>query len=230
MGGILNPAGNIVQLYNVEGQSFLYPTLLKVAKKELGSDPFVANDIIAVANQKGILIDKAIVDYYLAYKANPKTVSHQELLDMIGQKITKSVDPMMYHNQVKILDTIRYQTYDEKSGWSDWTEVTLDTCKAMIDFEELMQQHVDFVKGSSSINVELVLSTPHDLRPQSVTWTSINRLDDNTSEYKPQSVYTTIGARLQTYVGLYSEDDTEFTELVSEFSQMGQELQYQCKV
>jgi hypothetical protein len=50
MGGILNPAGNIVQLYNVNGRSFLYPTLLKTAKKELGSDPFVANDIIAVAN------------------------------------------------------------------------------------------------------------------------------------------------------------------------------------
>ena len=87
-----------------------------------------------------------------------------------------------------------------------------------------------FVEGSSSINVELVLSTPHDLRPQSVTWTSINHLDSNTIESKPQSVYTTIGARLQTYVGLYSEDDVEFTELVSEFSQMGQELQYQCKV
>lgn len=230
MGGILNPAGNIVQLYNVNGQSFLYPTLLKTAKKELGSDPFVANDIIAVANQKGIPIDKAIVDYYLAYKSNSETVSHQDLLDMIGQKITMPVDPMMYHNKVKILDTIRYQTYDKESGWSDWTEVTLDTCKAMIDFEELMQQRVDFVEGSSSINVELVLSTPHDLRPQSVTWTSINYLNNNTIESKPQSVYTTIGARLQTYVGLYSEDDVEFTELVSEFSQMGQELQYQCKV
>jgi hypothetical protein len=47
------------------------------------------------------------------------------------------VNPMMYHSQVKILDTIRYQTYDG-AEWSDWTEVTLDTCKAMIDFEELM--------------------------------------------------------------------------------------------
>jgi hypothetical protein len=97
------------------------------------------------------------------------------------------------------LDTIRYRKKGKTENGEDleWTYVTLDTNESMIQYELFVQENVDFTgNGTSNIELEVVLSTPHDLRPQSVTWVSINTLDNGEVEQKPHSVYTTIGARL----------------------------------
>jgi hypothetical protein len=48
----------------------------------------------------------------------------------------------------------------------------LDSEEALLEYKALLDANTDYVTGESNMEVELILSKPHDLRPQSISWTT----------------------------------------------------------
>ena len=87
--------------------------------------------------------------------------------------------------------------------------------------------------GVSNIQLELVLSTPHDLRPQHVSWKSVHQGSPDgvttVSYHKPHSIYSTKAARLASTVGQIKLEQNQLEAAIAELSQTGQDLQQHCK-
>ena len=78
------------------------------------------------------------------------------------------------------------------------------------------------VTGISNIKLELVLSTPHDLRPQHVSWKSVHQGSPDGvttgSYYKPHSIYSTKAARLASTVGQIKLEQNQLEAAIAELS------------
>ena len=132
-------------------------------------------------------------------------------------------------NTIKLLDTITYKLNAEDK----WHTITLDTPEKFIQLWNIIDENVDYITGISNIELELVLSTPHDLRPQHVSWKSIHQGSPDgvttVSYHKPHSIYSTKAARLASTVGKIKLEQNQLEAAIAELSQLGQDLQQHCK-
>lgn len=229
LGGILNPASNLVQLYTVEGQTYTYPTLLRKAKRELRKNPEAIRALQRFTTSTSRNKDLDIIKFYMQQLAHPDW-KIEDIILSLDSEVTQRIKPHS-SNIIKVLDTIRYRIQNEQGEWSDWTVKQLDSEEAMLEYKELLDSNTDYVTGESTMEVELILSRPHDLRPQSISWTTEHTTNDGQIEKIPQSVYTTIGARLSTAVGKTdpgAEDMLAVQLAITELTQLGQEFKQQC--
>lgn len=231
LGGILNPASNIVQLYTLNGQTYTYPTLLRKAKRELRKNPEVIRALSRFTTSTSRNKDLDIVKFYMLQQTHPDW-KIEDIILSLDNDVTQKVKPHS-SNIIKVLDTIRYRIKNELGQWSNWTVKQLDSEEALLEYKALLDANTDYVSGESNMEVELILSKPHDLRPQSISWTTEHTTAEGQIEKIPQSVYTTIGARLSTAVGKTdpgTEDMLTVQLAITELTQLGQEFKQQCEL
>lgn len=215
LGGILNPASNIMQLYEFNGKQYLYSTLLREARKNLSKDLQAKQALQERWNSINSDKNQDIIRYYQLYTLFPK-LSSQDIIDRLDKPISIPIE----ESKIKILDTIKY-TIDSKEEI-----ITLDTPNAFIDLKKIIDQNTDPITGEKNIQLELVITTPHDLRPQNISWiTTVNETNK-----VAHSVYNTIGARLSQAVGKVQKDLDNIDSIIADLAEDGQNIEKSCKL
>ena len=119
LGGILNPASNIMQIYEVNGKKYLFTTLLKQARQALAKDTEahtrLGNYWTVNRNTRK---DFDIVKYYLHIQSGK---TPEQAIAVLNDDVTRSINYQEI-NQIKPLDTIRYR----RDG-GDWEYLSLNT-------------------------------------------------------------------------------------------------------
>ena len=105
----------------------------------------------------------------------------------------------------------------------------------MFKFKSLVNSNYDPVLGRLTIDLELLTSKPHDLRPQDVTWSTIRTVGQTESgqpiiEKVPNSIYTTIGARLAGAVGKSRSMNDQIDNIIASLAEDGIEIKQSCKL
>lgn len=140
LGGILNPASNIMQIYEVNGKQYLFTTLLKEAKRVLSRDSAARTNLEAYWKiNSETRKDFDIVKYYL------HTLTGKSLEEAIASIKDEITIPITYSeiNTIKPLDTVRYRLSEN----SDWEYLPLTTQENLLKFHELVNSNTDAVLG-----------------------------------------------------------------------------------
>lgn len=228
LGGILNPASNIMQIYDVNGKQYLFTTLLKEAKRVLSRDSEAHANLETYweANPE-TRKDFDIVKYYL-HTILGKTP--EEAIASIKDDVTV---PIAYSkiNTIKPLDTIRYRLSES----DDWEYLSLNTQENLLKFYELVNANTNTLSGTMLMQVELVISRPHDLRPQNITWTTlhpsgITSNGETIINAQANSIYATIGTRLARSVGKKRDINNQIDNIIASLAEDGIEIKQSCKL
>ena len=92
-----------------------------------------------------------------------------------------------------------------------------------------MDKYLAF-KRSENAQVYKVLDIPHDLRPQIISWNSIEDNSLNSIQENPiQDVYSTIEAELQYEVGKQKHSNDEINEILANLADEGNDIKNKCK-
>lgn len=233
LGGVLNPASNIMQIYSIGDKTYTFSTLLKEARTKLMRMPDIRKGLTDLWLNTKPTIEEKNRQLVIAYLLSQQGKTAEEIIDRISHVGSDFVVTLPIKvsdaNTIKLLDTITYTLGTEDS----WHTITLDTPEKFIQLWNLIDENVDYVTGISNIKLELVLSTPHDLRPQHVSWKSVHQgsSDGVTTGYyyKPHSIYSTKAARLASTVGKIKLEQNQLEAAIAELSQTGQDLQQHCK-
>ena len=247
LGGILNPASNIFQIYTIGDNTYTFTTLLKIAKRELAKDPKITTalqkffldkkNLIITNQQQGQLSFKQdkdgknndidIVNFYLAYKYGNYS-SIEEIIEKVlreGEPITKPIENM--HSiwaEIQILDTIRYR----KKTTDPWTQITLDSRQTLNNFVNVLSSSLNSETGDFDLQVELVLSTPHDLRPQIAVWTSKQNIGMKQVDVVETS-FTSTFARFASTTKDSPFESESINNVTSDLVKQGEEIMENCK-
>ena len=233
LGGVLNPASNIMQIYSIGDKTYTFSTLLKEARTKLMGRPDIRKGLTDLWLNTKPTIEEKNRQLVIAYLLSQQEKNAEEIIDRISHVgsdfvVTLPINPNNA-NTIKLLDTITYKLDNEEQ----WHTITLDTPEKFIQLWNLIDENVDYVTGISNIKLELVLSTPHDLRPQHVSWKSVHQGSPDGvttgSYYKPHSIYSTKAARLASTVGQIKLEQNQLEAAIAELSQTGQDLQQHCK-
>lgn len=228
LGGILNPASNIMQIYDVNGKQYLFTTLLKEAKRVLSRDSEAHANLETYweANPE-TRKDFDIVKYYL-HTISGKTP--EEAIASIKDDVTV---PITYSkiNTIKPLDTIRYRLSES----DDWEYLSLNTQENLLKFYELVNANTNTLSGTMLMQVELVISRPHDLRPQNITWTTlhpsgITSNGETIINAQANSIYATVGTRLARSVGKKRDINNQIDNIIASLAEDGIEIKQSCKL
>ena len=232
LGGILNPASNIMQMYEINGKNYLYSDLLREAKDKLPQeDKQALINLWQQREQNNQFVspdakDRAIVDLYLKEQILGSTVGRNAFLNQIPGAF-KQVKTAKDLRDVKILCTVSYI----KPGETDRTEKTLDTLEEFDAFWKLVEDNWDPITGTTKLDAQILMHKPHDLRPQYVSWETVHPVENGESENrKIHNIYTTKGARLSKAVGSVKYAQDEINKMLADLSEQGQDIKASCKV
>lgn len=233
LGGVLNPASNIMQIYSIGDKTYTFSTLLKEARTKLMRMPDIRKGLTDLWLNTKLTIEEKNRQLVIAYLLSQQEKNAEEIVDIISHVGSDFMVTLPIHTSkadtIKLLDTITYKLDNEEQ----WYTITLDTPEKFIQLWNLIDENVDYVTGVSNIKLELVLSTPHDLRPQHVSWKSVHQGSPDGvttgSYYKPHSIYSTKAARLASTVGQIKLEQNQLEAAIAELSQTGQDLQQHCK-
>lgn len=224
LGAILNPASNIMQVYDLHGQQMVFSTVLKLAKRDLNIDMSLRNALYAKINMTKEDKDIVLVYYYMWKIYNPN-MSFEELWEkaIANTPLTQPVD-VMNVDSIKPLDTVRYKLSTD----TEWQELTLDSLNNLIKFQKIVEKNTNYSTGTTDLEIEKFISKPHDLRPQSITWKSYNQ-ENGVIVTRPHSIYTTIASRLSQRVGQKENlHQTQIETALAELAEAGRDLQHTC--
>lgn len=187
LGGILNPASNILQLYRIGNTSYLYPDLLDKARAEFTPEQKEAIKAFEDANP-GRDFNNDIVAIYLMSQSNPEVFNNisEALQAMDNMRLTDFNDLVSTFNKdpEQELQYWRSHPVSPKYGFKAVGKESinvLDTVMVKIGdtyvVRELntLESYLDIKYGNYD---EIYLSAvhPHDMRPQIEHWTTV--IDD----------------------------------------------------
>lgn len=223
LGGILNPTSNIFQVYeltdtNGNTQTYTRTTLLNSAldwarKTRIipGRNAQTFQDWYdSVQNQRSF--ENFVISEYL--KANFGAIEHitKDGIAHLGIPITNQNGDII-NDSYKILDTLSI----------NGNTVTLDSVYKYLDAKDAIAQKSPFVFK--------LLDAPHDLRPQIISWKSLE-YDKNGDviESKLNDCYSTTESRLAFEVGKQLLEQTQIDELLADLADEGNDIKNICNV
>lgn len=216
MAGILNPASNIMQVFEINGKQYLYTSLLRTARKALSKSLSAQQTLQNKWREIGEHDkEQDIINYYLASQ-NGNILENSRIYSIIDPKDI---------NQIKVLDTVEYRTDSN----ANWVRVTLDTNEKYLDFWRMINQNTDF-NGNNTVEIRKDVSTPHDLRPQNISWNSVQENSDGLIESIPKNIYTTKEAQLSSVVGKEISKEIDINKAISDLAELGNEIKNSCKI
>ena len=214
LGGVLNPTSNIFQTYNLVDSNgvekvFTYNSLVNQALQWAQKIKIIPGDSNKLTFQDYYYslndnrkFEKFVVEEFLKATYNGIPITDQNGNLHIGQ-IPSNL------NQIKVLDTII----------QNGKLITLDS----------MDKYLTF-KRSENAQVYKVLDVPHDLRPQIISWNSIEDNSLNSIQENPiQDIYSTIEAELQYEVGKQKHSNDEINEILANLADEGNDIKNKCK-
>lgn len=176
VGGIVNPSSNVMQLYRLDGQPFLYNDLINKAMEWTENTEYVNLDWLEeFANNTNSNATERLVQAYLIMNYSPiadncyqttvdangeesitinREALQEEMLKLDNGQLLQSY--LIRQDQVQPLETYLFRTINSK----DLQSVYLNNPNALREFK----QRTDIIEVYQSIG------TPSDLKPQDITW------------------------------------------------------------
>jgi hypothetical protein len=132
LGGVLNPASNIMQIYSIGDKTYTFSTLLKEARNKLMSKPDVRKGLTEMWTNTQSSIEDKNREMVIAYLLSQQGMSAEEIIDRIsnvGSDFMVTL-PISISNidTIKLLDTVSYKLDTE----DHWNTLTLDTPEKFI--------------------------------------------------------------------------------------------------
>ena len=222
LGGILNPASNVMQIYDVEDKPYLFGDLLKAARKWAAFNQNVSAYLTERWKQNNTdpqTKDIELVKMYLKRKSN---IAPENLIEQFDQniptvEIISNVDQL---KNIKILDTITYKMPES----NDYITVTLDTLKDLQDFWKKVEQYTNPDGSITNLVIMINRDISHDLRPQYISW--IVEYVDGIKRHK--NIYATKAAYLSTQIGKVKQNEDTIETLISDLAEKGESIRKSC--
>lgn len=217
LGGVLNPASNIMQIYEVRGKKYLFQDLLNKAINFF-NDPknnsifkntlesyFSAHPELTEA-QKNLTIVRAYIRSLYKQDISQVGLRPESLLDTPMWIPMETAEAL---NEIAPLDTIVI-----KETGKDLEHITLDSRDTYLDFCRRVEKHMNNGVLDPDFQVYLDVEAPHDLRPQHIKWmTEQDGVKHSFNSYN--TVETKLLARANSKAAQVNDDylDSLFDEL-----------------
>jgi len=193
LGGILNPSGNVLQLYQIGNKSYLFEDLVKLARKTFVKQEQFGINAYFEANP-GVDKCQVLAQLLILRESNPETELFAPLTGKDAasierykaetiSRIAHALDPEVYGKMpgyglklvdlgdVQVLDSVAY--YDANS----------DLTKAPVALELTnIKDYLNLKWNIKPTAVYFNATKPHDLRPQIEHWTCEERYVQDSSK------------------------------------------------
>ena len=218
LGGILNPTSNVLQVYELDDnsgnkQTFTRTSLLNRAlkwaqniRKIPGHEAMTFQDYYDSAqNQRQF--ETFVIQEYLKANFGAEEITTTDGVKHIGVPV--DANSRLY----TILDTLSI----------DSVPVTLDSQTKYLEAKDTILQ--------GTAKVYKLLDVPHDLRPQIISWGSLE-YDSEGQVIKsiPQDSYSVIETRLSFLVGQQKMEQTQIDELLADLADEGNDIKNDCNI